>query len=74
MVTLQLKNDKWFTFTIVQVAFIDELSIIWLFNAIFNNIQLNRGGVFYGWWRKPESKEKTTNLPQINVKEKASKF
>jgi hypothetical protein len=48
MVTLQLKNDKWFTLTIVQVAFIDELGIIWLFNAIFNNIQLNRGAVFYG--------------------------
>jgi hypothetical protein len=56
-------------FTIAQFAFIDELDMIWLFNAIFNNIQLNRDGVFYGWWRKPESKEKTTNLPQINVKE-----
>ena len=69
MVTLQLKNDKWFMFTIAQFAFIDELDMIWLFNAIFNNIQLNRDGVFYGWWRKPESKEKTTNLPQIKVKE-----
>jgi hypothetical protein len=35
-------------FTIAQFAFIDELDMIWLFNAIFNNIQLNRDGVFYG--------------------------
>ena len=69
MVILQLKNDKWFTFTIVQFVLIDELSMIWLFNAIFNNIQLNRGGVFNGWWRKPESTEKTPNLPQTNVNE-----
>ena len=48
MVTLQLNNDKLFMFTIVQFAIIDELSMIWLFNAIFNNILLNRDGVFYG--------------------------
>ena len=68
MVTLQLKNDKWFTFTIVQFAFIDELSMIWLFNAIFNNIQLIVAAYFMDDDGNRNSKKKLTNLPQINVK------
>ena len=62
MVTLQLKNDKWFTLTIVQFAFIDELSMIWLFNAIFNNIQLIVAAYFMGdkGNRSPQKKQRTS--------------
>jgi len=35
-----------------------------VFNATFNNISVIRGGQFY-WWKKPESPEKTTDLPEV---------
>ena len=38
-----------------------------VFNGIFSNIQLYRGGQFY-WWRKLEYPEKTTALSQITDK------
>ena len=40
---------------------------LWLFNTIFNNIQLCHDGQFY-WWRKQEYAEKTTDLPQVTDK------
>ena len=38
-----------------------------VFNAIFNNIQLYRGGQFY-WWMKPEYPEQTIDLSQVTDK------
>ena len=35
-----------------------------VFNATFNNNQLNRGGQIH-WWRNPEYPEKTIDLPQV---------
>jgi len=40
------------------------LFCLMLFTATFNNIQLYRGGQFYGW-RKPEDPEKTNDLSQV---------
>ena len=40
---------------------------VMVFNGIFSNIQLYRGGQFY-WWRKLEYPEKTTTLSQITDK------
>jgi hypothetical protein len=38
-----------------------------VFNAMFNNIQLYRGGQFYWRW-KPAHPEKTKDLPQVTDK------
>ena len=47
---------------------IDKLWLgFWCLTSLSTIFLLYRGGQFY-WWRKPESPEKTTDLPQVTDK------
>ena len=44
--------------------------LVWfkVFNATFNNVSVIYRGCQFYWWRKPECREKTTNLLQVTDK------
>jgi len=41
--------------------------VLWCLTSLLAIFQLYRGRQFY-WWRKPEYREKTTDLPQVTDK------
>ena len=57
-------NNKIVEFRQLIYVFCIYLFVLNIVSTIF---QLYRGGQFY-WWKKPETPEKTTNLPQVTDK------